>query len=218
MNARTLLFRLAGPMQAWGTGSRFDHRSTEAEPSKSGVLGLVCAALGRDRAHPIDDLVALRMGVRVDREGTLGRDYQTTRGVVRADGSSGGNVQSWRYYLADAVFLVGLEAAAGSRLLEDMHNALRDPRWAIFLGRKGYLPSAPIYLPDGVTDLALEQALAQYPALTEPPPDTYRYVLESGQGSQRMDYPLAPFSARRFGARFVRTVVTRRGEVPRVPD
>jgi hypothetical protein len=42
--------------------------------------------------------------------------------------------------------------------------------------------------------------------------------LESGQGSQRMDYPLAPFSARRFGARFVRTVVTRRGEVPRVPD
>ena len=39
------------------------------EPSKSGVLGLICAALGRDRSESLDDLASLRMGVRVDREG-----------------------------------------------------------------------------------------------------------------------------------------------------
>ena len=45
----TLLLGLAGPLQSWGTTSRFDRRETDLEPSKSGVLGLVCAALGRDR-------------------------------------------------------------------------------------------------------------------------------------------------------------------------
>ena len=30
-----LLLRLAGPMQSWGTDSRFSHRDTRAEPSKS---------------------------------------------------------------------------------------------------------------------------------------------------------------------------------------
>lgn len=41
----TLLLRLAGPMQSWGTDSKFDVRRTGREPSKSGVIGLVAAAL-----------------------------------------------------------------------------------------------------------------------------------------------------------------------------
>ena len=32
----TLLMRLAGPMQSWGTQSRFTVRDTGREPSKSG--------------------------------------------------------------------------------------------------------------------------------------------------------------------------------------
>ncbi|MCA9878634.1 MAG: CRISPR-associated protein Cas5, partial [Thermomicrobiales bacterium] len=35
----TVLLRLAGPMQSWGTQSRFLERDTGMEPSKSGVLG-----------------------------------------------------------------------------------------------------------------------------------------------------------------------------------
>ena len=45
----TLLLRLAGPMQSWGTDSKFDVRRTQREPSKSGVIGLVAAALGIPR-------------------------------------------------------------------------------------------------------------------------------------------------------------------------
>ena len=41
----TLLLRLAGPMQSWGTDSKFDVRRTGREPSKSGVIGLVCTVL-----------------------------------------------------------------------------------------------------------------------------------------------------------------------------
>jgi len=80
----TLLLRLAGPMQSWGTQSRFDHRDTGLEPSKSGVVGLLCAALGRPRAADGSDLAALRMGVRVDREGVLKVDYQTAGSYHRS--------------------------------------------------------------------------------------------------------------------------------------
>ena len=52
-----LLMRLAGPMQSWGTRSRFGNRDTGLEPSRSGVIGLLCAALGRPRAEPLDDFL-----------------------------------------------------------------------------------------------------------------------------------------------------------------
>src|SRR5207248_4205529 len=108
-----LLLRLAGPMQSWGTDSRFSHRDTRAEPSKSGVVGLLCAALGRPRSEPVDDLAALKMALRVDREGRLARDFHTALDVIKADGSGTTTVVSNRYYLADADFLVGLDGARG---------------------------------------------------------------------------------------------------------
>ncbi len=48
-----LLLRLAGPLQSWGTQSRFRVRDTGREPSKSGVIGLLCTALGRPRTAPL---------------------------------------------------------------------------------------------------------------------------------------------------------------------
>src|SRR5438552_4458096 len=123
-----LLLRLSGPFQSWGTQSRFTVRDTGLEPSKSGVLGLVCAALGfphaatewryKNRTIPFDQLRDLVMGVRVDREGSMKRDYHTAGGgkingqpygVAKASGAKPEAVVSTRYYLADADFLVGLE-------------------------------------------------------------------------------------------------------------
>ena len=39
-----LLIRLKGPMQSWGSRSRFSLRSTEPYPTKSGVIGMIAAA------------------------------------------------------------------------------------------------------------------------------------------------------------------------------
>lgn len=212
----TLLLLLAGPLQSWGTTSRFDRRETDQEPSKSGVLGLVCAALGRERAAPLADLVALRMGVRVDRPGVLRYDYQTAQNIVRADGTPGAVAQSWRFYLADAVFLVGLEGPDGA-LLSQVHEALKNPVWPLSLGRKSYLPSPGPYLADGVRDESLEEALRTYPArgsrargMPVAATRECRLVLEnreSTEGALRMDQPLAPFAERRFGARIVKVRV-----------
>jgi len=206
----TLLLRLEGPLQAWGTTSRFDERDTQLEPSKSGVLGLVCAALGRDRSEPLADLAALRMGVRVDREGIPLRDYQTATGVViAATGKAdlGRTVVSPRYYLADALFLVGLEGERA--LLEQIQHALLQPVWPLCLGRKSCVPSAPVALPGGLVERSLVDALQTWPPLREDlaPGSAVRGALEdASEGALRLDQPVAPFAERRFGPRFVKPV------------
>ena len=221
MSVATVLLRLQGPMQSWGTTSRFDERDTQLEPSKSGVLGLICAALGRDRSEPVDDLAALRMGVRVDREGVPMRDYQTATGVLIASGKPDfeRTVVSPRYYLADAVFLVGLEGA-DIGLLSEIHSALKTPVWPLALGRKSFVPSMPIHMPESVFDASLEEALQTWPFLTEggKPPAGFRGVVEdASEGAIRLDQPVAPFIARRFGPRFVKSVMFFAGGT-HVPD
>jgi CRISPR system Cascade subunit CasD len=213
----TLLLRLTGPMQSWGTQSRFLERDTGRDPSKSGVIGLLCAALGRGRDEPVDDLARLVMGVRVDREGVLARDYQTALDVVKADGSRGGTVVSNRYYLADADFLVGL-AGDDLGLLEGLDGALAAPHWPLSLGRKAYVPGVPPRLADGGVrpDCGLVAALRRepwQPRPGDPPwrraPERLRAVIETdaGAGSERrfdQPGPGAVFAHRRFMPRSVR--------------
>ena len=202
-----LLFRLVGPMQSWGVQSRFSVRDTAREPSKSGVVGLLCAALGRPRDEPIADLAALTMGVRVDREGRLAKDYHTALNVVKAGGGTKECEPSTRYYLADAAFLVGL---AGERsLLQRLDAALRSPVWPLSLGRKSFVPAEPIPLPDtgvAVSDRDLRTVLKEHPPLTKEPPP-WRFVLEVpyGEGEPVMDQPVS-FATRTFHVRHVRHV------------
>ena len=203
----TLLIRLSAPMQSWGTQSRFTVRDTGLEPSKSGVLGLLCAALGIDREDDasLQLLTGLRMGVRVDREGLLRMDYHTAKDVRMANGKIKDTELSNRYYLANAVFLVGLESE-DLALLERIQAALEKPTWALFLGRKAFVPGEPIPLGDGLRKTeTLEQALKTYPSLCPPEKETLRIVLENKDGPiVRSDQPLS-FSRerRRFAPRRV---------------
>jgi len=216
-----LLLRLAGPMQSWGTQSRFTQRDTGLEPSKSGVIGLICAALGRPRWEPVVDLAQLRMGVRVDREGKIENDYQTALNVIKASGERarpGEAVVSNRFYLADADFLVGLETEDIS-LLQRIDEALQRPHWPLFLGRKAFPPGRPVYLLDGlVPDRELFEALKAYPMSAEPTANRtapVRFVLEDPAGEAvRVDQPAAPFSERQFVPRQVRTIFLPSDEIP----
>lgn len=211
----TLLLRLAGPMQSWGTTSRFDQRDTGKEPSKSGVIGLLAAALGIDREEwnaDLQALAALLMGVRHDRPGVLKRDYQTAQYIISADRSKVHETAvTTRDYLADAVFLVGLEGPDRS-LLESAHAALQNPVWPLALGRKSYVPAEPVWLEGCVMDVPLLPALEGRPWLStsrrgEAMPERLLVSLESrdGSGALRMDQPLSSFADRRFGARYVRS-------------
>lgn len=208
----TLLIRLCAPMQSWGTQSRFTVRDTGFEPSKSGVLGLLCAALGIDREddNGLQPLTTLRMGVRVDREGALRVDYHTAKDVLTSNGKIKDTELSTRYYLADACFLVGLESE-DLPLLERIQAALKAPVWALFLGRKAFVPSEPVWLPDGLqTDKDLETALKEYPPLRPPQKEKLRLVLEDNGGAiVRSDQPLSfsrerrKFAPRRVAVTFI---------------
>jgi CRISPR system Cascade subunit CasD len=199
----TLLIPLVGPLQAWGVDARFDLRQTGREPSKSGVLGLCCAALGRDRTESIEDLVGLLFGVRVDSDGHLSRDFHTAENVIGAGETKLRTVVSDRWYLAHAAFLAGFEGPAA--LLNTIHTALQHPHWALSLGRKSCPPSIPPGS-GAVIDLPLKEALLGHPPLLAAV-ESYRLVLEDILGSQsRPDQPLGPFAERRFGVRRVTTL------------
>ncbi len=198
----TLLLRLQAPLQSWGISSLFTERDTAREPSKSGVIGLICAALGRARDADLTDLTQLRMGVRVDREGKLQLDYQTSGNILRSDGAMSKNaVVSHRYYLADAVFLVGLEGELAK--LKEIDDALRSPKWLLYLGRKAFPPTASVWLDDGLRDGNLESELRSYPLLVDGE-GKLRLLIEDENGAfLRHDVPLN-FAERKFTNRSIR--------------
>ena len=148
-----LLLRLAGPLQSWGSASRFARRATDPQPTKSGVIGLVAAALGFAREDSLAEFDGLRFGVRTDQPGRLIDDFQTARTL---DGDS--LPLSRRFYLSDAVFLAGLES--GDRVqLERFRAAIAAPRYPLFLGRRSCPPDGPIL--SWIVDEGLRVALRE---------------------------------------------------------
>ncbi len=197
-----LLLRASGPLQAWGVDSRFAVRDTGREPSKSGIVGLVAAALGRGRDAPLEDLAALRMGVRVDQAGSILRDYHTagTGGYYKASGQVERTnvIPGNRYYLQDARFLVGLEGT-DLHLLEQISRALQDPVWPLYLGRRSCPPGEPVWLEDGLKPgVDLPGALRHYSWLgparvpVDQRPERLTLMMEDTAGEiVRPDQPLS---------------------------
>jgi CRISPR system Cascade subunit CasD len=162
------------------------------------------------------------MGVRIDRAGQLRKEYQTAGGgdwnggfydlrkygVYRASGAIGDTVLSNRYYLVDAVFHVALEHDDPD-FLNEIKSALHNPKWAIYLGRKSYVPSHPLCL--GIYDGDVESVLKQLPyqlhKSDKEPSKPLQIVVECehGEGAARMDVPLSFVKDnRQFGLRFVK--------------
>lgn len=151
-----LLIRLKGPLQSWGSRSRFNLRSTEPYPTKSGVIGMIAAALGMARTEPLNRFEGLRFGVRVDQPGVLLDDFHT------AHNDAGESMPlSHRHYLSDAVFLTALEDPDGDLRLREYADALAAPHFPLFLGRRSCPPDGPVAA--WIVDEPLEDALRSAP-------------------------------------------------------
>ncbi|QDQ98568.1 type I-E CRISPR-associated protein Cas5/CasD [Tomitella fengzijianii] len=150
----TLVIPLRGPMQAWGGSSRFSRRETGPVPTKSGIVGLLGAALGRRRTDPIEDLAQLRFGVRTDQQGSLERDFQT----AKPHGEPHSKL-SYRFYLADALFLAAVEGP--DEVIGGLAGALQNPKFPLFLGRRSYPPAGPIR--GEVVDTPMPELLRTHP-------------------------------------------------------
>jgi len=219
----TVFLRLEGPLQSWGVVSRFVVRDTADIPSKSGVLGLICAAMGvRRDASParLAEFAALRMGVRVDRPGIKIIEYHTAGaglGMMSAEGKIKKTATTGEFethvmrkeYLCDAAFRVALqgepEAVAAAAA------ALQDPVWPPFLGRKSCPPSVPVYDSMGDFDdlVSALQSIPWRPRRSEVdsmPCPIFGFVETSVQSGQPVaDIPVS-FTHRVYGMRWVEKV------------
>lgn len=169
MKAGTLFLRLEGPLQAWGDQqSKFVIRRTAEAPTKSGVIGMLCAALGVPRPEAakmwLPQLGNLSMGVRIDLPGVRWWDYHTVGAKMQMRTAEGktkpGAMLTRREYLCDASFLVALQGEAD--LIAELATAMKAPKWTLYLGRKCCPPSRPLlehpnptgYFPDLLSALA----------------------------------------------------------------
>ena len=148
-----LAMSLCGPLQSWGSHSRFTTRGTDAAPTKSGIIGLLAAARGLRRTDPLEELLTLRMAVRLDQPGEVIRDFQVARSL---DGRQTMPL-SYRYYRSDARYLVGVQG--DEELLRGIQESLESPVFPLYLGRRACPPSeplAPAVKPGELSTLLLE--------------------------------------------------------------
>lgn len=158
-NQVTILLRFASPLQSWGYENGFETKLTAKEPTKSGVIGMVAAALGRKREDPIDDLVnEIDFGCRIDRAGTLLNDFQTMSWKYQNEEKASITMQ--KYYIQDGVFVVGLHLT-NMDLAKKICDAFKAPKFPLYLGRKCCIPTQPIFL--WVSPLSLLEALKSVP-------------------------------------------------------
>ncbi|MEM7801988.1 MAG: type I-E CRISPR-associated protein Cas5/CasD [Chloroflexota bacterium] len=219
--ANTLFLRLEGPLQSWGERARWSIRDSGPAPTKSGIIGLLACAYGwrgDDQIRNLSD--TLKMGVRIDKPGDRLTDYHTIGGgyetpqLLTAEGkpkkSSGAphTEISMRDYLTDAAFLVALQG--DQALISETSEALQNPVWPIFLGRKACVPTRPVYA--GVAEApTLEAALASqaWPPEYDRRPDTRMAVIEcrptDPNAIRRRDH-LVQRSKRLFEPRYTRTI------------
>lgn len=154
---KSILLKLAGPLQSWGTSSHFETRHTDYYPSKSGVIGLIAASLGykREQEEAIRCLNELDFAVRVEQQGNLLKDYHIAQvpskknEMVRNYGRNPERTYvTNRYYLEDAVFVVAI-SHKDEVLINQILQALKNPYFQPFLGKKSLPLSADFIL--GVT-------------------------------------------------------------------
>ncbi len=157
-----LVFRLYGPMVAWGDIAIGEVRADTTVPSKSAIMGLLGAALGLERGQE-EQHQGLNNGYELATQtvqfGSLLRDYHTTqipdsagkvRYATRRDeivrGRDRLNTQlSARDYRCDALAVVALKAHADAPYsLSELSAALRKPHFTPYLGRKACPLAAPM--------------------------------------------------------------------------
>lgn len=162
-----LVFQLQAPLSSWGEPAVGEYRGTSDVPSQSALIGLLGSALGLEREDEAAH-AALRDGygwavAQLD-GGSLLRDYQTAqvpprsalkgrphatrRHELSVPKDDLGTILSTRDYRQNAVNLVALQprsTTSAPYALAALADALRRPRFVLYLGRKACAPGAPLW-------------------------------------------------------------------------
>jgi CRISPR system Cascade subunit CasD len=171
MSCHYLLLWLEAPLQSWGADSKFGRRDTLPFPTKSGIFGLICAALGASGEQkellaemaPLKQTVISYVHSEKNKDGT---SKKTEREIPLRDfhmvGSGYNDTDPWQSMhipkKADGGKAVGggtkmtyryyLQNAKFAVILEVLNSkakifadALQNPVFDIYLGRKNCVPT-----------------------------------------------------------------------------
>lgn len=169
-----LLLWLEAPLQSWGHDSKFGRRDTLNFPTKSGVLGLMCSALGAggEQCELLAEFAALNQTVlsfvrsrdhngepvKRDREPLL-RDFHMVGSGYddkdpwasllipkTSDGKKavGGGAKMTYRYYLQDAYFAVLLQVPGDKA-QAIAEALQNPAWDVYLGRKNCVPTDFIF-------------------------------------------------------------------------
>lgn len=227
------LLWLEAPLQSWGHDSRYGRRATLPFPTRSGIMGLLCCAMGRGgeqrqwlaqmRSMPL----AIAAYARKDAGFTpqlrdfhmVGSGYdkndswQDLMILKRSDGSrpsnSPGTRLTLRFYLQDMAFAAIL--ALPESLAEEIIQGLKQPVWPICLGRKCCIPADAVWRGEFAS---FEDAFAKANAIAEAKnrKETLRALEEENPEGEAMilaDVPLCFGPYKEYAEREVTVIRTR---------
>lgn len=178
-----LYLRLAAPLQSWAaTRTTGNYVYTERWPTRTGLLGMLAAALGAPRGRWPDWLAKVDLATRADKPGTVTDDFQTigprdedlpyqrrmyrilsgrrwsSKAIFTPDGQNLTSVVH-RTFLSGAEFLVRVRAGEHH---DEIACALRRPVFSPYLGKRAFAPVMPFFLGEGEDDM-----IARMPATAE---------------------------------------------------
>jgi len=183
-----LVFQLQAALASWGDVAVGEYRGSREHPGASALVGLLGAALGVRRDDEAGH-AALRDGyafaVGTVNCGDLLRDYRTAQVPGRSDLKNRphrtrrdelavpkrdlNTILSTRDYRQNGAWAVAVQPLANPpHSLDALAQALRQPRFVLYLGRKCCPPSAPL-APVVAETASAHAALSAYLAAAEPP-------------------------------------------------
>lgn len=177
----TLIFQLQATLSSWGEVAVGEYRPSAEYPSQSAIHGLLGAALGVERE---DDAAqaslrnGYRLAVGVLSQGRLLRDYHTAQVPSRSDlkkrphatrrdelslpKTDLNTILSSRDYRQDAASLVAVQALANAPYsLQQLTEALKKPKFVLYLGRKSCPLDEPLH-PRVINADTINAAFADY--------------------------------------------------------
>ncbi|MDO5679097.1 MAG: type I-E CRISPR-associated protein Cas5/CasD [Pelistega sp.] len=193
-----LVFRLYGALASWGVEAVGEYRATAACPTRSALLGFLAAALGIDRndlraQEQLSDSVFF--GIKQLNETQLIRDFHTTHAPTATAKAflptrqaelrhrAVATILSQRDYVCEGVWHIAVwsQSATCPYTLKMIKNALINPKYTLYLGRKSCPLGVPLS-PQLVTVANLKDALdIDFPSLAVNVP---RSFLSSGKSNK----------------------------------
>jgi CRISPR system Cascade subunit CasD len=214
--SKYVLMDLNAPLQSWGEYSRHSNRTTLDRPTKSGIIGIICCAMGiqmdteAERVQELSSAIkmssfTLARGKSLEDFQSIGTHYDKKdplekRYLLRKNGGSIADCPTKifsKFYLSEYRFLVLLEVES-EELANKIQEALLSPEWPLYLGRKNCIPATPIPCKEGVLDSesqVLEAIKSRAPGVSG--------VTRHSESPSGMPFLEEPLGERKFGTRLV---------------